>query len=65
MGYFIGLMGNERVRILKKGNTEIPSDLQGVLYEPYDENGAWRINLAKEMQDVGIEIDLEKLMKKF
>src|SRR5699024_8654437 len=30
-GYFIGRLGKERVRLLKKGDIEIPSDLQGIL----------------------------------
>lgn len=65
LGYFIGLIGAERVRILKKGVVEIPSDLQGVIYEDYDTNGNWQIKLLKEMEDVGIELDKEKILKKF
>jgi len=65
LGYFIGLMGIERVRILKKGKVEIPSDLSGVIYEEYDAEGAWRIKLAKEMKDIGIEINDNALIQNF
>lgn len=65
LGYFIGLIGQERVRILKKGIVEIPSDLQGVIYENYDSNGNWKIKLIKEMVDVGIELNKEEILSKF
>lgn len=65
LGYFIGLIGIERVRILKKGLVEIPSDLQGVIYENYDSNGNWKIKLIKELEELGIEISKETVLKKF
>lgn len=60
-GYFLGKLERSKVRILRKGNVEIPSDLQGVLYIPMDSAGAWRIALAKEIKNAGIEVDLNKL----
>jgi predicted nucleotide-binding protein len=48
IGYFIGKLGRDKVRLLKRGDTEIPSDLQGILYDTYDPSGAWRVKLAKE-----------------
>ena len=39
IGYFIGYLGKERIRILKKDDIEIPSDIQGILYEKYDISG--------------------------
>lgn len=65
IGYFIGKLGKERVRLLKRGNVEIPSDLQGILYTTYDENGAWKISLLKEMQAVGIELEIDKVIAKY
>lgn len=65
IGYFIGKLGREKVRILRKGDTVIPSDLQGILYENYDKDGAWRIKLTKEMKSVGIPIDMEKIIESF
>lgn len=60
-GYFLGKLERSKVRILRKGNVEIPSDLQGVLYIPMDSAGAWRMALAKEIKNAGIEVDLNKL----
>jgi len=65
IGYFLGKLGKERVRLLKKGDIEIPSDLQGILYTPFDSTGSWRIKLLKEMKAVGIEVDVDEVIKKF
>jgi predicted nucleotide-binding protein len=62
IGYFLGLLGKERVRMLVKGDTEIPSDLYGVLYEKYDESGAWKIKILKEMIAVGIYADTKAVI---
>jgi len=66
IGYFIGKLGKEKVRLLKKGDVEIPSDLQGVLYETYDGGGVWKIKLLKEMKEAGLDfIDLNKAIATF
>lgn len=65
IGYFLGKLGKSKVRLLKKGGIEIPTDLSGILYTHYDESGSWKIRLLKEMKEVGIEIDIEKSLKKF
>lgn len=65
MGYFIGLLGKERVRLLVKGNIEIPSDLYGILYERYDEQGAWKARLAKELIAAGIFVDLQAVISNY
>lgn len=64
IGYFIGRLGKERVRILKKGNIEIPSDLQGILYENYDSTGVWKMKLCKELIAVGIYVDIGNVASK-
>ncbi len=58
-GFFIGKLGRERVCALHKG-VEIPSDLQGVLYVHMDDAGSWRFQLAKEMREAGLNVDLNK-----
>jgi predicted nucleotide-binding protein len=64
IGYFIGKLGKERVRILKKGEIEIPSDLHGILYENYDKLGAWKMKICKELIAVGIFVDIESVASK-
>lgn len=65
MGYFIGLLGKERVRLLVKGDIDIPSDLYGILYEKYDQAGAWKARLAKELIAGGIFVDLAAVIQQY
>lgn len=46
---------------LYKGGVEIPSDIYGVLYVPMDAGGAWKYQLAKEMKQAGLDVDLNKI----
>lgn len=64
IGYFLGMLGKSKVRLLKKGDIEIPSDLQGILYTEFDNTGAWKMKLLKEMKSVGIQIDLDRVLEK-
>jgi predicted nucleotide-binding protein len=65
IGYFLGLLGKERIRMIVKGEVEIPSDLQGILYEKHDKSGAWKIKLLKELQAVGIYVDIQAAINEF
>lgn len=60
-GLLIGKLGIKRVCCLYKGNVEIPSDNNGVLYIPYDENDGWKLKLAKEMRCQGLPINMDSL----
>ena len=62
LGYFVGKLGRTRVCALHKGNVELTSDLQGVLYVPMDGHGAWRTKLAQEFNQSRISFDLEGLL---
>jgi predicted nucleotide-binding protein len=63
LGFFVGKLGRDHVCALYKGPLEIPSDIQGVIYTPMDDAGAWRVSLANELHAAGIEIDLNKLRR--
>lgn len=60
-GYLIGKLGRDRVCALVKGNVETPGDINGVVYIPMDAAGAWKIQLAKNMKDVGLAVDMNTL----
>jgi predicted nucleotide-binding protein len=62
IGYFMGQLGKERVRLLVRDNVEIPSDLQGILYEKHDNAGHWKIRILKELLAAGIYVDIESVM---
>ena len=63
IGYLLGQLGKARVRMIVKKDIDIPSDLHGVLYEKYDSQGAWKSKLMKEMQAVGIFVDMQAVIK--
>lgn len=53
MGYFMALLGRERVFLLLQEGVEEPSDLKGIVYTPLDKDGAWRYKLVKELREQG------------
>ena len=61
-GYFIGRLGRNRVCALTKGDVEIPSDYDGVVYIPLDDAGGWKIELVKELKGVGIDVDANRVL---
>ncbi len=63
LGYFVGKLKRSRVCALYKPGIEIPSDLHGVLYIEFDDKGAWRAQLAQELMNARLRINLEKLLK--
>lgn len=63
LGYFLGRLGRERVCALKRGDVEIPSDFDGVVYEPFDASGGWRQALGRELEAAGFDIDWNKVMR--
>ena len=40
---------------------EIPSDFGGVVYEPFDASGGWKLTLGRELRAAGFEIDWNKV----
>jgi predicted nucleotide-binding protein len=62
-GYFIGHLGRSRVCALLKGDIELPSDIVGIVWEPFDDLGHWQRKLAKELEDAGFAIDWKTAMR--
>lgn len=61
-GYLFAKLGRKKVCALYQEGVEYPSDLSGVLYQPYFEhNKSWKVNLAKEMIKAGLIINLEDI----
>lgn len=63
LGYFVGRLGREKVCALLKGDIEMPTDYVGVVYVKWDDAGAWKMSLAKELDAAGYDIDFNKVMK--
>ncbi len=56
-GYLIAKLGRENVCSLVKGDIETPNDISGVVYVNLDPLGAWKIEVATELQACGYAIN--------
>lgn len=54
LGYFIGLLGRERVCALYADGVALPSDFAGVTYVKYDASGKWETELERELRAAGV-----------
>lgn len=61
MGYFMALLGRERVMLLLQSGVEEPSDLKGVVYTPLDKDGVWKYRLVKELIEQGYDVSTDSL----
>lgn len=61
MGFFYGKLGRGKICALYQ-DVEQPSDLHGVLYIPVDQEGSWKLRLAKEIKAAGLDVDLNRVM---
>ncbi len=57
LGWFRKALGPERVSILYKEGTNIPSDVGGVGRTLMDSHGGWQQKIAREIKNAGIHID--------
>lgn len=62
LGFFASKLGRRRVSVLKSPSVEAPSDIMGVVYTPIDDGEAWRLALARELLNVGYDVDVNKLI---
>jgi predicted nucleotide-binding protein len=62
LGCFVGRLGPGKVCALCEEGLEIPLDDSGVVCVPMDSRGGWKLLIAKEIKQAGIEIDLNKLI---
>ncbi len=61
LGYFVGLIGRDRVCSIQKGELEIPSDYLGVVPVDFDDQSGWKKKLAQELDAAGFTIDWKKV----
>lgn len=62
-GYLIGKLGRDHVSALVKGDVETPGDISGVVYTKMDEDGAWKMALARNMKAVGLNVDMNRFCR--
>lgn len=64
LGFFLGKLGRQKVVALfeVKDNFEFPSDYQGVIFIPYDNNGQWKFQLFRELKVGNFDLDANKII---
>lgn len=62
-GFLSGKIGRERVCALIKDDVEKPGDMDGIVYVTYDTHGAWKKDIAREMDAIGLDINYKALLK--
>ena|SRR5271166_4979762 len=57
MGWFFGVLGRERTRLLYRGEIELPSDVTGVMYIRYDSDlDSVRSDVREALEAGGISV---------
>lgn len=56
-GYFVGLLGRDRVCCLYKGDVELPSDMDGIVYVPFKKSvSEAKPEIIKELKAAGMRL---------
>lgn len=63
LGFFIGRLGRSRVFALRRDEIEWPSDVGGIAHTDYDKGSAWRLELVRELQAAGYDVDANALTR--
>jgi predicted nucleotide-binding protein len=61
LGFFFGKLGRHRVAVLLAPGVEQPSDIAGLVYIAMDGAGAWKYELARELEAAGIPVAREHI----
>lgn len=63
LGFFFGKLGRGKIVVLYKDieGFDLPSDIAGIIYIPYDSSGAWRIVLVGELIANGYDVSADDL----
>lgn len=54
LGFFIGKLGRDRVKVLYEPGVEVPSDFSGITYLLLDTEGHWQGRLIQELEAMGV-----------
>jgi len=60
IGFLLGALGRSRVCVLQAGAGQ--DSLPGLSHQALDEGGLWKLLLARELKQCGLEVDLNKAL---
>jgi len=61
IGFLLAAVGKQRMCVLQPAGEDIPG-LGGLSRHTMDEGGLWRLLLARQMKQAGMEVDLNKAL---
>jgi predicted nucleotide-binding protein len=61
-GYVVAKLGHRRVCALYDEGVEIPPEASGITAIPMDFRGGWRLLVAREFKQAGVDVDLNKAL---
>ncbi|MEZ0309371.1 MAG: hypothetical protein ACAH21_15715, partial [Ramlibacter sp.] len=61
IGYLLGSLGRERLCFMVAGKAEL-AELEGVVRHAMDDTGVWRLLLARQMRQAGLDVDLNRAL---
>ena len=59
IGFLLALVCRSRIALLAD---KVPEALSGCVHIPLDDDGLWRLRLAREMKKAGLEVDLNRAL---
>jgi hypothetical protein len=59
VGFMLALLGRSRIALV---GSEAPAALDGCVRVPLDDEGLWRLLLAREMKKAGLDVDLNRAL---
>jgi predicted nucleotide-binding protein len=62
VGYLFGSLGRSKINFVLGGGIPLPAEFQGVMNYAMDENGLWKLLLAREMRRAGLDVDLNRAL---
>ena len=62
IGFLLGSIGRGRLCFLVAGKPEAVPELGAVARHTMDDAGVWRLLLAREMKQAGLEVDLNRAL---
>lgn len=60
IGYLFAIAGRTRLCFIASGQPSLPPVLDGIARHSIDGGGLWRLLLAREMRQAGLEVDLNR-----
>jgi predicted nucleotide-binding protein len=62
IGFLLGALGRARICFVLAGKPALAAEWDGIARHAMDESGLWRLLLAREMRQAGLDVDMNRAM---